>query len=305
MNMYNRILNLISNNNQIDINSELDRKISKAIINAIDIPYFNLIDKTQSMTNLDVLGIRTHKISNFYLVEENDNVNIPIKKGDLILEGVFDISDYNAVYTSNIKYITEDNEGYHFKSFSNNINLKLAKEKEIFYFIKPTYYYNFINFDSFSGYKNIKQKFCKNARILIDFRNNKGGCLKDIINFFNMFNYKLSIVENDESIDFKIVEKDINDSTYFIFVVNEATASTAEIIIKICQEYFYTKVAGKNTFGKNIICRNEYVNNLLLRIPYKEATINASSFTKILPDQFISNIDYYKFCELKDLELNL
>ncbi len=47
-----------------------------------------------------------------------------------------------------------------------------------------------------------------------------------------MFDYKLVISENDNFIDFKILENNKNDKN-FIFIVNEGTASTAEIIIQI------------------------------------------------------------------------
>lgn len=119
-----------------------------------------------------------------------------------------------------------------------------------------------------------------------------------------MFDYKLVISENDNFIDFKILENNKNDKN-FIFIVNEGTGSTEEIIIKLCKEFCSTRIVGKNTYGKNIICKNEVVNNLFLMIPYKKASINGNTFTNIQPDQFISNINDYTFRQLEKLELGL
>lgn len=104
------------------------------------------------------------------------------------------------------------------------------------------------------AYNELKEKGVKS--LVIDLRNNAGGYLSSASKVLSLFLSKGDVVYQRSSAD--TVEKIINDSDKVITIpvvllVNENTASSAEIFVSSMVENLGVKVVGTKTYGKGTI----------------------------------------------------
>lgn len=136
--------------------------------------------------------------------------------------------------------------------------------------------------------KNIKD-------IILDLRNNTGGVLNEGVNIARLFMKKNDIVLRTQSrsngISNYVADVDQFYNHNIIVLINENTASAAEIIASALQDHGRGVLVGKKTYGKGVIettytLKNDYRLKFITSAMYSPKGISWQS-KGLLPDYFI------------------
>ena len=133
--------------------------------------------------------------------------------------------------------------------------------------------------------------------IVLDLRNNGGGYLNCAIDIAKMIVPEGLIVKTVYRDNFGNADyySELKESKYnFIILVNEYTASAAEILASAMQESGAAKLIGKRTYGKAVIQQvYKLVNNSVLKLTvgrYITRNGNEINDVGIVPDEKVSNV---------------
>lgn len=135
------------------------------------------------------------------------------------------------------------------------------------------------------------------TNIILDLRNNGGGYLDSVINIARMIVPKGLIVKTDyrDGIGNASYYSELKEEKYkFNVLVNQHTASAAEILASALQESGAAKLIGKQTFGKAVIQKvYQLVNKSVLKLTVgRYITRNGNEINEvgIIPDENVSNV---------------
>ena len=133
--------------------------------------------------------------------------------------------------------------------------------------------------------------------IVLDLRDNGGGYLKCAIDIAKMIVPEGLIVKTVFRDDFGNTDyySELSQTKYnFVVLVNEHTASAAEILASAMQESGAAKLVGKRTYGKAVIQQTyKLVNNSVLKLTvgrYITRNGNEINDVGIVPDDKVSNV---------------
>lgn len=191
---------------------------------------FRIGDKIIAVNGVDVVGRGSAYIRNLIVGDVNTTVSISVKRGDDVIELIGIRKEVKQETVSS--GILEGNIGY----------------VKILSFGKDTA-------NEFSDVvRNFEDHSTRN--VILDLRNNTGGILDAAVEIAKM------IVPKGKIIDVKYRDKN-RDETYtsdlikpelkFFVLVNENTASSAEILASAIQDSGVGKLVGTKTYGKAVI----------------------------------------------------
>ena len=223
------------------------------------------------------VGIRNGKITIIDIIYDSPAQREGLRIGDVILE-------------INSKEINKDNFDKMTNEITGNPgkNVKLLIEREglddpqIFNLrleqieIKNISYFGFFPEGSNNAYiklsgfsrgagEEIKQaiidlrKIRKINSIILDLRNNPGGLLEEAIDVSEKFISKGKLIvsisgrDSSKKLDYFSQEKPLASDVVLAILVNENTASAAEIVAGAVQDHDCGIIIGKNTFGKGLV----------------------------------------------------
>jgi len=175
-------------------------------------------------------------ISNLLIGKPNTKIKISVKRYS-IDNNINIYLTRKKVLINNISYsgIIEKNIGYiKLSSFTSNSSMEFSK--------------------SLNNLKNIGVK-----KMIIDLRGNPGGILEEAVEISNLFIKKgLKIVETKGKVkSFNKIYKSNKSTCYnkmpLIILIDKETASSAEIIAGVIQDYDIGILIGENTYGKGLI----------------------------------------------------
>lgn len=182
---------------------------------------------------------------------------------------------------------------YIFKLTDNNnddivFNLKspiisTTSEKNFCLSSKNNVYLKIINLSEF---KKIDIN-CEN--LYLDLRNNMGGRISDLCNITKSFAIKKScLCELNNGKDYYEIETEaLNDIRFkkLIILINENTASSAEIMVNWLADNFDTQIIGRKSYGKWVSTSIKKYNNYYVKIPrYLVTYKNKFLFNGITPN---------------------
>lgn len=131
--------------------------------------------------------------------------------------------------------------------------------------------------------------------IVLDLRNNSGGVLNEGINISRLFMKKNDIVlrtqKRSEGVTNYIADKDQFYDLNLAVLINEQTASSAEIICSALQDHGRAILVGKKTYGKGVIettftLKNNYRLKFITNAMYSPKGKSWQS-KGLLPDYFV------------------
>lgn len=144
--------------------------------------------------------------------------------------------------------------------------------------------------------------------IILDLRNNGGGVLNEGVNIARLFMKKNEVVLRTQSrsngVSNYIAQKDQYFNFNIVVLINENTASAAEIISIALKDHDRAVLVGKKTFGKGVIettysMKNGYRAKFITNAMYSPKGISWQS-KGILPDYFVdqTQINYNKALDM-------
>jgi carboxyl-terminal processing protease len=187
-------------------------------------------DKIVSVNGVDVKNLSVQEIQDIIDKTENDDIKITLKRGE----------EYSQKELKR-REIPVDTMAYKI-SESNIAEIKLA---------------NVLGKNALSDFEKII-KATNNANVIIlDLRNNYGGLLSNAVQMADMMLSKKKIldIKSRGKTKYEIFsdEQSIFKEKPIIILVNEKTASAAEILTGALKDNLEVYVVGENTFGKNTI----------------------------------------------------
>lgn len=223
--------------------------------------YFDILNSIPVFSILNLMNIK-YKVDawgNFFLCDkklpqfyEAQIISINNKLPEL---GLSQKSDCYALELqtncNNMKFTIK----YPLLSENNHAEEKIATKDNLYYQIT-----NFNNID----YKFLSK--CNNKNLYIDLRNNGGGSLQSMINVLNLFFMKnenmFMIGDKKNNYVIKATTSEIIKPLNIFLLVNEKTASSAEIFSLTLKRIFPVTVIGTETEGKwylhKLIKHNDY-----------------------------------------------
>lgn len=157
--------------------------------------------------------------------------------------------------------------------------------------------------------KQLEKSGVKN--IILDLRNNTGGVLNEGVNIARLFMKKNDIVlrtqSRSNSITNYVADIDQFHTHNVIVLINENTASAAEIICAALQDHKRALLVGKKTYGKGVIettftLKNEYRLKFITSAMYSPKGVSWQS-KGLLPDYFIDQ-SQSNYNEVINLNIN-
>lgn len=261
-------------------NNKLEIDAINGILNSLD-EYsryitkeeFDFINKSTRGVFLGI-GIEINKIKDGIeiksIIKNSPASNIGLKQGDIIT--AIDNKDINNLQMDNIINILNNNNKLQYKLTvlrdKNNI-LEFTLNKDVVnlnsvntHIIDNILMLNisFFNEDTVNETrKQIKESYNKNIKgIIIDLRNNPGGCIEDAIEFCDLFlcNKIITIIKfgkyyKTEKI--KSNNNDITDNIPIVILINSQTASCAELVASSFLDNKRAILIGERTYGKGAI----------------------------------------------------
>lgn len=145
--------------------------------------------------------------------------------------------------------------------------------------------------------------------IILDLRNNTGGVLNEGVNIAKLFMKKNDIVLRTQyrsnGVTNYVADTDKYHNLNIAVLINENTASAAEIISSALQDHDRAVLIGKKTFGKGVIettftLKNNYRLKFITNAMYSPKGVSWQS-NGILPDYFIdqSQVNYKEVASLE------
>ena len=231
---------------------------------------FQIGDKIVAVGGVDVVGCSVTEVRNLVVVELGTAVDITVLRGD---ERINLVGIRTAVNTSTVSgTVLKDGIGYvKILSFSKNT----AEE--------------FTDIVNKMKSENVK-------KLILDLRNNGGGQVIAAVDVARQ------IVPKGKIIDVEYRDKNLNH-TYnsdlreppfeIVTLVNEHTASSAEILASAIQDSGVGILMGENTYGKAVIQSPFYVNNgMVIKLTIGSyITRNGNEINKVglIPDILVEN----------------
>lgn len=289
METLNKIIEIIKNK----ITKEEDeRELSRILLRNCNVPFLREI--TGEVLVIDLLGLEYKKISNdiFIITKVNKNYQNKLMVGDYILgPKLIDKNDFNDKKVC-IKFdllIYRKNKKTNFIKKHFKINLIPKKEIEN---LEGYYYLPIENF-----HFRINTSFSNSKGIIIDLRNNGGGQLNLMIDlYWQIFEKKILMCRSKENtINFFI--NALNNYTKKVYIlVNEYTASAAEIFAYIAQKCECAKIIGTKTYGKNYLCKPIEIGTIKISYPIYKYVILGRELSDFKPD--------YNFDDINNIGIN-
>ena len=203
------------------------------------------------------------------IIKNSPASNIGLKTGDIIT--AIDNININKISLKNIINILNNNNKIQYK-------LKILRDKNLIEFTlnKELIKLNSINTHiidnilmlniSFFNEETVSEtinkintNFNKNIKgIIIDLRNNPGGCIDDAIAFCNLFLHKkvITIIKSKKhkiSKKIKSNGKDITNNIPIVILINAQTASCSELVVASFLDNKRAILIGEKTYGKGAI----------------------------------------------------
>ncbi len=214
----------------------------------------------QRLSLSEFLGIKTDIVGlNKLLVLDINSNHSGLNIGDIICKvnhnsalSYLNLSELNDLVLDIMRYdnhkgsyisqeIRVNVKKINFNNFENRINIKS----------------NYIKIETFNNLALIKSYIESiKGEIVFDFRNNMGGKIENAIEFLEMLIPRNTIMfyekKKNELISFLSNSKITYEFDKIIILVNELTASSAEIVVFALQKYLKVEVIGStdHTFGK-------------------------------------------------------
>ncbi|WP_420317584.1 S41 family peptidase [Ekhidna sp.] len=149
------------------------------------------------------------------------------------------------------------------------------------------------------------------STLIIDLRNNTGGVLNEGVNIAKLFMKKNDIVLRTQArsggVNNYVAESDKYFNHKIVVLINENTASSAEIIASALQDHQRADLIGKKTFGKGVIettftLQNNYRLKFITNAMYSPKGISWQT-KGILPDYFVDQ-SQANFNEVSNMEIS-
>lgn len=283
---------IVSKNNLLT--EDKDVEISKYIVNKLGIKYLNISEK--SMNILDLFNFQYSKCNDYYLIVEDSPNFKNIQKNDLILSGVIEINSMSSeFFAGEFEILRQDING-NFEIFKEFYQIDFNNRSEMMFKIGNYLCLNAQNFNNMMYFdrKRIESYLKKGINIILDFKNNGGGDIDNVICWLSVlgFSATYTIDKTANSINFRILNS-IYNNKYFI-LCNSATASSAEVFINCLQRYGDCVVIGTETYGKNVACVSKCYYNTKLSIPIYNIKVD-NIISKVDIDLYCDDIDNYSF----------
>lgn len=188
--------------------------------------------------------------------------------------------------------------------YKNNIKITKIKYPEIIntQINKVDYNYNiiqnntvYIKVKSFETINYDILKKYRNKYLILDLRNNSGGKINFMLLFLYQFIKKELFYLKNKNSKFlvKSPNKTILEFEEIIIIVNEKTASSAEIFVNTMKELYKCKVIGNRTYGKWLVHEIISYKQYFIKVPkYKYISLNGNTFNNfqgIIPDIIIDD----------------
>ena len=280
-NLIQDIINEVKENYvEVVDNNKLEINAINGILNSLD-EYsryitkeeFDFINKSTRGVFLGI-GIEINKIKDGIeiksIIKNSPASNIGLKQGDIIT--AIDNTDVNNLPMKNIINILNNNNKLQYKLTvlrDKNSILEFTLNKEVInlnsvntHIIDNILMLNisFFNEDTVNETKNkIKESYNKNIKgIIIDLRNNPGGCIEDAIEFCDLFlcNKLITIIKTKKCYKSEKIEsnsKDITNNIPIVILINSQTASCAELVASSFLDNKRAILIGEKTYGKGAI----------------------------------------------------
>lgn len=231
---------------------------------------FKIGDKIYKVEGFDVTGLSMSEVRDKIIGKENTTVNITVLRGTQEINLTTTRIAIND-QTVSAGVLKGDVGFMQISSFATNTSAEFAEGLEI-----------------------MREKKIKN--IILDLRNNPGGLVSDAVEIAQ------DIVPKGKIIDVKYRQSEY-DATYnsdlknqefnFIVLVNENTASAAEILASAIQDSGCGKLLGTKTFGKAVI-QNMFplTNGMVFKITVGQyITRNGKEINHVglEPDEYVEN----------------
>lgn len=283
----------------------IDKKLTKILINNIGIPYLSY--KTSEIPVSSLAGIETIEVyPKIYRVTKVLNKrHLDIQRDDMIINpyclpySEIHDKDFSCNTCLNIVRITD--KEVHMFTKKLDIELKNVIDMLVAELVKEMIYIRMIDFAEKAG--KMEQIFW-NGFLVLDLRNNRGGKLikmkKTFEEVFSNFHLTGRVYEEDKKINFSISADSNVPIPNVIILMNNLTASSAEIFIRLCKYYFHTLLVGSRTYGKNVICKDIELDDFHFSMPQYRYTIEGKEVDDggITPDIFYENMDLQDLKEI-------
>lgn len=231
------------------------KKVSLSSFTAI-----NHFDKNFKLYNSDTKAFLYYKNNLIQSFDFPQNGNSSVWKNTLI-----DILDTYSKHSLNFRGNEEIFEQNIIKTIAQNIDKysridnNTVPKDALYYEINNNVIY--ISSNSFYlGYANDIKRIVKNNKnaegLILDFRNNKGGSFNEAIKLSDLFLDNALIaysIENNEKRYYTSTKGDIFDNKKIIILVNDKTASAAEIVVAALRDQTRAMIVGTKTYGKGSI----------------------------------------------------
>lgn len=223
------------------------------------------------------VGIRNGKIAIIDIIIDSPAQREGLRIGDVILE-----INSKEINKDNFDKMTNEITGNPGKNVKLLIKREGLDDRQIFNLrleqieIKNISYFGFFPEGSNNAYikltgfsrgagDEIKQaiidlrKIRKINSIILDLRNNPGGLLEEAIDVSEKFISKGKLIvsisgrDSSKKLDYFSQEKPLASDVVLAILVNENTASAAEIVAGAVQDHDCGIIIGKNTFGKGLV----------------------------------------------------
>lgn len=280
-NLIQDIINEVKENYvEVISNETLEISAINGILNSLD-EYsryitreeFDFINKSTRGVFLGI-GIEINKkkegIEIKSIVKNSPASNIGLKQGDIIIS--IDNTNINNLSMKNIINILNNHNKLQYKLTilrNNNEKIEFTLNKEVIslnsvntHIIDNILMLNisFFSEETVNETKSkIKESTNKNIKgIIIDLRNNPGGCINDAIEFCDLFlcNKVITIIKHkkyDKPEKLKSNNIDITNNIPIVILVNSQTASCAELVASSLSDNKRAILIGEKTYGKGAI----------------------------------------------------
>lgn len=248
-----KLLNIINDNYCFEIDENIENEILLFMTGLIRDHYFRIIENNCRKDNaLDLLGIGYIKImSNIYVYKGNEKEGI--YSNDIIING------NNFKNGNTITFLILRNGKLIEKKYEKPIINKMDNGNDIV-ISKNTIYLKIRNFSE--SYNEMINKINeKNKKIIIDLRDNMGGNAALANNFLKMFvrtvnpvYFVNNIKQGEKAIYYRNNKCVFNNNKVYV-LVNEYTASSAELATSVLKEHNNAQVIGRKTYGKGVMLK--------------------------------------------------
>lgn len=215
---------------------------------------------------------------------------------------VYDINGekpWNALSEYQEKYVINYNKGRHTLFY---LLQQQKKEKQI-----PGYYQNdkyvYIRIERFDTVSEGNMGTIRNKMLIVDLRGNLGGDLNSMLRFLKKFVCGTMFYLQHKEEKYAVISKEraVDRSNKLYIIVDEKTASSAEIFALVLREKIGATIIGEPTYGKWIVHRIIQTGNFFVKVPqYGFVSSNGMKFKNyegIVPDRSMDQVKINTFLQ--------